>query len=405
LNLINIYKIQKFFIIKKIKKMKKCSSLKHNENDDISFCQECRICMCNKCENYHSELFQNHHIFKLEKNKDIKEIFTGFCKEKNHQVELKYFCKTHNILCCSECIARIKTNYSGQHADCDICIIEDVENDKKNKLKENIKILEDLSINLQAIIKDLKIIFEKIDKNKEELKMNIQKIFTKLRNTLNDREDELLLEIDKKYNELFKNVEIIKEIDKFPNKIEISLEKGKEIENNWNSNKLNSLINDCLNIENNIKYINKIKESISKNNSLQFEFRFIPYEDGINQFVENIKIFGYINSKIFDSKIEFKEDLAKTWLNNREFNSELLYRKTRNGSTPNDFHNRCDNKGITITFIETTKGYKFGGYTELQWDNSGVKTDKSTFIFSINKNQKFTARNNNYSILYFKRRT
>jgi len=51
--------------------MKKCSSLKHNENDAISFCQECRICMCNKCENHHSELFQNHHIFKLEKNKDI----------------------------------------------------------------------------------------------------------------------------------------------------------------------------------------------------------------------------------------------------------------------------------------------------------------------------------------------
>ena len=88
-----------------------------------------------------------------------------------------------------------------------------------------------------------------------------------------------------------------------------------------------------------------------------------------------------------------------TWLNNRKYNSELLYRKTRDGSTPNDFHNRCDNKRITIIFIETTKGYKFGGYTELQWDKSGKnKKDKSTFIFSINKNQKFTARNNNDSI-------
>ena len=52
--------------------------------------------------------------------------------------------------------------------------------------------------------------------------MNVQKIFTKLRNCLNDREDELLLEIDKKYNKLFLNEEIIKEIDKFPNKIKIS---------------------------------------------------------------------------------------------------------------------------------------------------------------------------------------
>ena len=36
------------------------------------------------------------------------------------------------------------------------------------------------------------IIFEKIDKNKEELKTNIQKTFTRLRNVLNEREDELL---------------------------------------------------------------------------------------------------------------------------------------------------------------------------------------------------------------------
>ena len=36
--------------------------------------------------------------------------------------------------------------------------------------------------------------------------------------------------------------------------------------------------------------------------------------------------------------------------------------------------------------------------TELKWDNSGCKTDKSTFIFSFNKKQKYTARNNNESI-------
>jgi len=128
--------------------------------------------MCNKCKNYNSELFQNHQIFKLGKYKDITDIFTGFCKENNHQVELKYFCKTHKILCCLECIAKIKKNDSGQHHDCDVYIIENVEYD--------IKILEDLSIKLQNIINDLKIIVEKIDKNKEELKMNIQKIFTKL---------------------------------------------------------------------------------------------------------------------------------------------------------------------------------------------------------------------------------
>ena len=42
----------------------------------------------------------------------------------------------------------------------------------------------------------------------------------------------------------------------------MSLEKGKKINEEWNDDNLNSLINDCINIENNIKEINIINESI-----------------------------------------------------------------------------------------------------------------------------------------------
>ena len=91
--------------------------------------------------------------------------------------------------------------------------------------------------------------------------------------------------------------------------------------------------------------------------------------------------------------------VIKLWLNGRDFKPELLFRKTRDGSSIKDFHNKCDNKGTTIVFIETTKGYKFGGYTELQWDNSGkYKKDKSTFIFSFNKKQKYIAIKDSNSI-------
>ena len=47
-----------------------------------------------------------------------------------------------------------------------------------------------------------------VNENKEELKEKIQKLFTKLRNVINDREDELLLEVDKKFNELYFNEDI-----------------------------------------------------------------------------------------------------------------------------------------------------------------------------------------------------
>jgi len=152
-----------------------------------------------------------------------------------------------------------------------------------------------------------------------------------------------------------------------------------ESKNNENEKKLRILE------ENNNKLIKKNEENENKIKTLEKQLQKI-----------NDKLFPI---KIFDSKIDFNEELVKSWLNNRNFTAELLYRKTIDGSTPKDFHNKCDNKGTTITFIETTKGYKFGGYTELQWDNnSGSKTDKSTFLFSFNYNQKYTARNNNASI-------
>ena len=172
--------------------MEKCSSLNHKEIDATLYCGECNIYMCNKCDKFHSEIFQNHNLIKLEKGNDITEIFTGFCKEKTHKDELQYFCKKHNILCCAKCITKLKGENNGQHSDCDICFIKDIENEKRNKLKENLKCLEDISINLEQKINELKLIYEKIEKSKEELKTNIQKIFTKLRNSLNVREDELL---------------------------------------------------------------------------------------------------------------------------------------------------------------------------------------------------------------------
>ena len=135
-------------------------------------------------------------------------------------------------------------------------------------------------------------------------------------------------------------------------------------------------------------------------NNIQINsIEFISKEDEINQILNSLKKLGEISSKkLFESNIDFDERLVEAWLNNRKFEAELLYRKSRDGSTPTDFHNKCDNKGITIIFIETTKGYKFGGYTELPWDNYGSKKDKNAFLFSFDNKQKYQARNNNYSI-------
>ena len=83
----------------------RCSLEQHKEVNAIKYCPECKIYMCNKCESYHSSLFNNHHPYNLNKDEDI---FTGYCKEKNHPNKLEYYCKSHNELCCANCIVKIQ---------------------------------------------------------------------------------------------------------------------------------------------------------------------------------------------------------------------------------------------------------------------------------------------------------
>ena len=271
---------------------KKCSFKDHREIDASYLCLQCGINLCNKCENFHSKLFENHQTFTIEQN--IGEIFTGFCKEKNHNnLSLSFFCKNHNQLCCVACFSKIKTKDFGNHKDCEICIIENIKEEKINKLKENIKSLEELSNNISKSINDLNEIFQKIYKNKEELKINIQKIFTEIRNELNNREDELLLEVEKQYGDLFFKEWFIKEAKKLPNRIKSSLEKGKQINEKNNENNLNNLINDCINIENIIGEINIVNKNIQKCKDLTDKNIYINFEK-VEELKEIIKKFGKI---------------------------------------------------------------------------------------------------------------
>ena len=43
----------------------KCSYKSHKELDAISFCEQYKIFMCNKCLNYHKELFKNHQQYNI----------------------------------------------------------------------------------------------------------------------------------------------------------------------------------------------------------------------------------------------------------------------------------------------------------------------------------------------------
>ena len=387
------------------KQKNKCSSKEHKESDAIIYCIQCKVYICRKCEIFHSNLCQNHQTFKLDK--DNSDFFTGFCEEEKHNQELEFFCKNHNQLCCAACIAKIKTNKIGNHKDCDVCILEDIKDEKKNKLKDNIKLLEELSNTLQDSVNQLKIFFEKIIKNKEELKMEIQKTFTKIRNIVNKREDDLLLEVDKQYEALFCKESFLKEIDKLPNKTKIALEKSKNIEEEYND-KINLFIKDCIDIENNLREINIINENINKCNDLEYiKIRFTPEEE-INQLLEKINTFGKIisitnefsNSSIINNDMNRQNSIIK-WIkekvNKNDVKFELIFKMSKNGSNSVDFHRICNNQGPTLIIIKTTKDRIFGGFTPLDWKNQGNYKDLSnqTFIYSLNLMKKYDMINKN----------
>ena len=309
---------------------KKCSSKKHKDINAISYCQECNIFMCNKCINHHEEIFDFHHKYNLNEQ-DINDFFSGLCKETNHNIKLNYYCKNHNQLCCAACLSKIKDKEYGKHSDCNVCLIKEIENEKKNKLKKNIKNLEKYSINFEKAINELKKLFEKINKTKEELKMKISKIFTQIRNEINDREDKLLLEVDNKFDDLYFKEEIIHKNENLPNKIKKNLEKGKLLEKEWNNNKLNVLINECISIENNIQNIKEINNTIEKCLSNKTKVIFLP-ENNINDFLEKIRLFGQINIKNNNNKLDFQ---FKPGENYTLSNNGLIATKTKGGDNWN----------------------------------------------------------------------
>ena len=351
---------------------KKCFSEEHKGINAIIFCPECRIYMCNKCENLHSSLFKNHNTLKV--NKDIDILFTGFCNEKNHPNKLEYFCKNHNQLCCSTCIAKLNKKGDGQHKDCNVCEIENIKEEKKNKLKENIKFLEDIENKFNENMKELKGFFEKIEKNKEDLKIKVQNIFTKIRNTLNDREVQLLLEIDNIYNDKYFDESIIKKGEKFPKQIKLSLEKGKLIDKEWDNNNLYSYINDCINIENNIKKINMINENVKKiQNSPKIKVEFIPKEDDLNIFLKTLNSFGKV---YLDSNIKFKE--CPNFINNNKAYSLCEGKKniiTKTGSNgwmgaicENELNKSIEEHKWKIKILKSEKKYVMVGVAPIDFD-------------------------------------
>ena len=279
----------------------KCKN--HENLIAFKYCHECNIYICHKCFNHHSKQFQNlHHLSEL--SGDISQFFTGLCKEDNHSNKLEYYCETHNKLVCKLCIGKEQNISNCKHKECKISQLNDIKENKKNNFEKNMKMLEDLSNIIKDKIKKLSDVYKKLNDNKEDLKSKIQKTITNIRNKINEREDELFSTLDSIFSDICPSEKIMKDFEKMPKKIEDLLQKKNDIEKKLDDSFiLNSYINDCINIENDLNNFQEKINMINKyNQNSELKFKFYPDENELIKLYDIIKSFGKIYNDENDKK-------------------------------------------------------------------------------------------------------
>lgn len=119
----------------------------------------------------------------------------------------------------------------------------------------------------------------------------------------------------------------------------------------------------------------------------------LPTIDGENQFILDhlLKLFtlkdksNHLDSVIIkNDRFADIEQLHK-WLVENDSDGEfrLLYRSSRDGFSAKAFHSACDNKGRTVTIIDTTYGVVFGGYTDMPWTSKRGNYYAKSFLFDL----------------------
>ena len=306
---------------------------------------------------------------------------------------------------------------------------------EENELKENLKneitkIKEKLEIYLSESNNNIKINerinkgiknIENEDKNMIKLISYISKINKNKRNN------------KKLFSELMKNIKIKYEEDKikYEEYYFNGIPKPKNIEfKDITSSSLNIFWNiDNININNNeeIKY----RIEMRKENE---EFKKI-YEGNNNNYLINNLIkdtnYEFIIYSFYNNLIESKSEIYKIKTLNIDSNilneskreneyikklnewtgckgMELIYRGTRDGMTNTVFHNKCDNKGETITLIKNEKGNIFGGYASISWTsaNNIWYSAPESFLFTLSniyntEPTKFPSKNDQKEVKHY----
>ena len=287
----------------------------------------------------------------------------------------------------------------------------EIESDKKNKIE--IKIMKKVTkiifeaknkTSIEPIIYYSKQTIEEIKMNKYFLMFdNLEEIYDEILNLMKNNK----VYLTEENSRLIINIPLsntkIKEIKIVLNKKEKS-DKDKIddlyliIDNmkSYYNKKIDELTN--INQQQNNK-INELNDKIENLKEIINEIK-----DSKNQpKIENVKTI-FNDSLILNKNNDYISNLNK-WINQREgqFKTQLLFRKSINGNSFDDFHRLCDNQGKTLVLIQTANNLIIGGYTTKNWNTSGNwYIDDKSFLFSLTKGRIFPIKKNCNAIFTMK---
>jgi hypothetical protein len=80
-------------------------------------------------------------------------------------------------------------------------------------------------------------------------------------------------------------------------------------------------------------------------------------------------------------------------LKDKEFETEQIFKASRDGQQGKDFHRLVDGKGATVTFCKLTNNITVAGYTSVPWKSGGNSVmDKTAMILNLTNKYSFKAR-------------
>jgi len=80
-----------------------------------------------------------------------------------------------------------------------------------------------------------------------------------------------------------------------------------------------------------------------------------------------------------------------------------LFSSSEDGSTTEAFHSKCDDRGATLTVIESEDGKIFGGYTSASWSSASkcrYISDETAWLFKARPYERINIRKDYHTILF-----